>query len=337
MFAMIMMLAAALSLGSDGDATTPFSAPKFGLKAEIPSAWKIVARERDDRIFVAMITQADPDKPGVAACELGVAPENLDEYRSRIDGNAKRGNRPGALAKNEIAKSSNGERLESVWEFRPAPGVLWREVSIRVIANRQLYTFILNVDDATYPTARALFDQLVDSAVYSAPNTGADLVDKAKNRWVQREFKFAIDLPDEWRAALAPDEVALLYANGPAHGIWSDNLLVIAQPKRKVDLHDLAQTFPEQLRAAEPMCEVLSCEVVKQAGREALETVVRTRRGPFSMTILERRFTGDRFDYEVKFTLESKRWGALAPKLRQSLDSFKELPGDVPGAPGKRA
>ncbi len=29
---------------------------------------------------------------------------------------------------------------------------------------------------------------------------------------------------------LAPSEVALLYANGPAHGIWSDNVLVLAQP-----------------------------------------------------------------------------------------------------------
>ena len=56
------------------------------------------------------------------------------------------------------------------------------------------------------------------------------------------------------------------------------------------------------------------------------------------MTVLERRFRGDRFDYEVKYTVESKRFDALAPALRKSLDSFGEVPGDVPAAgPGKPA
>jgi hypothetical protein len=50
------------------------------------------------------------------------------------------------------------------------------------------------------------------------------------------------------------------------------------------------------------------------------------------MTILERRFRGDRFDYEAKFTLESDRFEALAPTLRRCLDGFEERPGVVPGA-----
>jgi hypothetical protein len=66
--------------------------------------------------------------------------------------------------------------------------------------------------------------------------------------------------------------------------------------------------------------------------------VVRTRRGPFSMTVLERRFRSGRFDYEVKFTVESERFDALAPTLRKSLDSFEEVPGSVPtAAPRKPA
>ena len=56
------------------------------------------------------------------------------------------------------------------------------------------------------------------------------------------------------------------------------------------------------------------------------------------MTVLERRFRGDRFEYEVKFTLESERFDALAPELRRCLDGFAEVPGEVPaaraGAPG---
>ena len=61
----------------------------------------------------------------------------------------------------------------------------------------------------------------VASAELSPPNTGADPLAPATNRWVQREFKFALDLPAGWSPVLAPSELALLFANGPAHGIWS--------------------------------------------------------------------------------------------------------------------
>ncbi|MCA1686266.1 MAG: hypothetical protein LC745_09865 [Planctomycetia bacterium] len=319
--------------------TEAFEAPKYGLKVAVPKQWPVVSRENGDRIFVALIPQDDPEKPGVVACELGLAPENLDEYRTRIDGNARRGGRPGAsLARNEVVKGPKGARLESLWEFRPRLGGVWRELSVRVIAHRQLYTFILNADDATYPKAKSAFDALVDSAGFSPPNTGADRLGAGGNRWVQREFKFAIDLPEGWEPVLAPSEVALLFANGKARGIWSDNLLVLAQAHRPVDFHELERDLPGQLKREEPNCEVLSCKVAKQGEREALETVVRTRRGPFSMTVIERRFRGDRFDYEVKFTVESERFDAMAPALRKSLDSFEEVPGSVPSAvPGRKA
>jgi hypothetical protein len=319
-------------------ATSAFEAPKYGVKASIPTAWPIAEREKGDLVFVARIRQDDPSRPGVAACELGLAPESLDEYRARIDGNARRGGRPGSrLAKNEVIRSPRGDRLESVWEFRPPFGGLWREVSVHKVAHRQLYTFILNVDDVTYPKVRPAFDALVDSVEFAPPNTGADLLVPKANRWVQREFKFAVDLPEGWRPVLAPSEVALLFANGPAHGVWSDNLLVLAEPHRGRDLEDVARDLPDRLRLEEPNCEVLACAVAKKPGRDVLETVVRTRRGPFSMTVLEWRFRGGRFDYEVKFTVESQRFDALAPALRKSLESFAEVPGDVPGAPRKPA
>jgi hypothetical protein len=333
------MLWLALWLLTDGPvAMVPFEAPKFGVKTELPEAWTIAVREEEDRVFVALIPQTDPERPGVVVCELGLAPENLDEYRTRINGNAKRGGRPGTLVRNEVVKHPRGERLETVWEFRPRGGVLWRELSVRIIANRQMYTFILNVDERAYPAAKEGFDALVAATSFTAPNTGTDLSEPARNRWVQREFKFAIDLPESWSPVLAPSEIALFYANGPAHGIWSDNVLVIAQPHRPLDLPGLARELPEQLRVAEPACEVLSCKVVKQGALDALETVVRTQRGPFSMTVLERRFKGGRFDYEVKYTVESKRFDSLAPALRRSLDSFSEVPGEVPAVgPSKPA
>src|SRR5438067_238368 len=122
--------------------TEPFEAPKYGVKAAIPKEWPIADREKGDRIFVALVPQGDPERPGVVACELGLAPENLDEYRTRIDGNARRGSRPGAtLIRNEVVKGPKGEQLESVWEFRPRAGLLWLERSVRIVANRQMFTF----------------------------------------------------------------------------------------------------------------------------------------------------------------------------------------------------
>jgi hypothetical protein len=315
-----------------------FKAPKFGLATEIPAGWSIVAREQEDRVFVALIEQADPDRPGVAACELGLAPESLDEYRTRIDGNSRRGGRPGGnLTRNQVVKDERGERLETLWEFQPRGGGLWLEFSVRILAHRQMYTFILNVDEATYREARPLFDKLVFGARFSPPNTGADLLLKPTNSWIQREYRFAVDLPEGWSPVLAPSEVALLFANGPAHGVWSDNVLVLAHPHVETDLHELAKQLPARLKEEEPGCEVVSCQVVPQGEGQALETVVRTRRGPFSMTVIERRFRGARLDYEVKFTVESERYEPLAPALRKTLDSFREIPGATISTPGKSA
>ena len=326
-----------LLLAADPTPTAPFDAPRYGLKVDLPAAWEVAQREEEDRVFVAVIPQADPLRPGVVACELGLAPETLDEYRTRIDANAAREKRPGmTLVRNEVVKAKDGDRLETLREFRTGSGSVWRELSVRRTANRQLYTFILNVDEATFARAKPAFDALLASARFSRPNTGID--PDGPSRWVQREFKFALDLPEGWSPVLAPTEVALFYANGPAHGIWSDNVLVLAHPHRPSDLGAMVREFPDQLRAAEPGCEVLSCRVVKQGAVDGLETVVRTRRGPFSMTILERRFRGGRFDYEVKFTVESKRFDDLSPALRKSLDSFDERPGAVPkGGPSKSA
>src|SRR5262249_19198181 len=187
--------------------TEPFAAPKYGVTTRIPKDWTIAEHEQDDRIFVAIIPQKDFDRPGVAACELGLAPESLDEYRTRIDTNAQRTGRPnGRLATNRLRKDARGERLETIWEFHPNAGGFWREVSIRVIAHRQLYTFILNVEDSVYAKARPAFDALVAATRFSPPNTGADLLSKPSNRWIQREYKFAIDLPEGWSPALAPSE-----------------------------------------------------------------------------------------------------------------------------------
>ncbi len=89
-------------------------------------------------------------------------------------------------------------------------------MSVRIVANRQLYTFILNVEDSVYAKARPAFDAMVAATKFSQPNTGADLLSKRSNRWIQREYKFAVDLPEGWSPVLAPSEVALLLRQRPA-------------------------------------------------------------------------------------------------------------------------
>ena len=316
--------------------TEPFEAPKYGVTTRIPADWPLAVREKDDRVFVASIPQDDPGRPGVAACELGLAPETLEDYRTRIDASARQRGRPsGKLASNRLIKDGRGERLETVWEFHPSSGGFWHEVTVRIIAHRQLYSFILNVEDARYAAARPAFDALVAAAKFTPPNTGADLLAKASNRWVQREYKFALDLPEGWSPVLAPSEVALLFADGPAHGVWSDNVLVLAHPRGKMNLKEQAKELPDLLKQEDPNCEIVSCKVDHQGAVEALETVVRTRRGPFSMTVIERRFPGSRFDYEVKYTLESSRFDALAPIFARASTASASCPGRPRGEPAR--
>ncbi len=103
--------------------TEPFEAPKYGVATRIPKAWTIASREDEDRVFVAVIPQKDFPRPGVAACELALAPESLEDYRTRIDANARRNGRDsGKLASNRVIKDPRGDRLETIWEFHPDAG-----------------------------------------------------------------------------------------------------------------------------------------------------------------------------------------------------------------------
>lgn len=331
----------ALSQGNPPDSsksasTEVFQSPRYGVTSQLPKVWPILQQEKNEYIFVCQIPQPKfPDRPGIMALELAIAPESLDEYRTRIDTNAKRGNRKGNLVRNEIMpKSAMGmlERLETVWEFRLPDGEVWHEITVRIIRGKHLYGYVLNVEDETLALARKKFEQVIASTEYSTPDSGAAKVNGAPtNRWIQTEFHFAVDLPEKWAPLLAPNEAALLYANGVPKGIWADNMLVVATKMGKVDYAKLADSLPDDLEAAEPGCVVKSCKVIKTAsGAEALETVVEVKRGPFAMTIHEWRFAGKRFNYELKFTVESARYEGLKAAMQKCFDSFQELPGEVP-------
>ena len=82
-----------------------------------------------------------PGRSGAArdrGLRAGTRTESLEDYRTRIDSNARQHGRPsGKLASNRVINNARGERLETVWEFHPDSGGFWHEVTVRIIANRQ--------------------------------------------------------------------------------------------------------------------------------------------------------------------------------------------------------
>lgn len=323
------------TFGGMGAGAVPFESPRYGLSLTLPEGWTILEREHEDRVFVASVGGLPEGERGLLACELALAPESLREWRDRIQKQGETGRLKG-LVRNEVSQSPKGERLDTLLEIPLDPDTLAIEHTVRLVAHRQLYAFRLRATSDAYARVRADFESLLKSIAFTAPKTGTRRADEASNRWEQTEFKFALNLPQGWQPVLAPSEVALLYANGPAHGIWSDNCLVIARRRGETSLQELEKELPDRIRREDPNCEIVHCKLVKCGEREALETQVRTQRGPFSMTVLEHRFPGERFDYEVKFTVETERFDADLPTFRKCLESFQELDGAVPGL-GKSA
>lgn len=316
------------------DSGNSFESARYGLKTRLPKEFPLLAREKNEYVFVCEIPQEKfPERPGILACELAIAPESLEEYRSRIEGNARRGNRMGELTRNTISpKSVDGlpERLESVWEFRLPNGEIWHEITIRLLRGKHLYSFILNIEDENLKSARPSLDAVIRASRFSIPDSGAtQVLGASTNRWIQTEFQFVVDLPKDWSPLLAPNEAALLYANGKPKGIWADNMLILATKAEKIDYEELSRTFARDLEIAEPGCRVLKCEVIRnQKGDQILETQVQVERGPFSMTILEWRFPGKRYNYELKFTIETSRFEELRTEMQKCFESFLELSED---------
>lgn len=340
---LLAIITQAMALTAIGGADTPdksetasasFESPHYGIRIRIPSAWPVIAREKDEIVFVSQIPQAKrPDRPGVMACEIAIAPESLEEFRSRIDRNAQRGNDRGELVVNAIREGvPDGlpERLETIREFRLNDGETWRELSFLVIRGRHMYTYVLNVEVGTLSQVRPVFEKAVASAEYSIPDSGSSRVAGAPtNRWIQSEYQFVVDLPEGWSALLAPREVAILYANAPPKGIWADNMLVLAATRGSSDYEKLAESLPGDLEAVDPTCKVRFSRVIRtKSGQPALETVVDVKRGPFSMTIHEWRFRAERHDYELKFTVETDRYDALKPQMIRCFESFAEIPAE---------
>ncbi len=316
------------------DGLVTLSVRDYGVEVQIPAVWKLVAKSEEAMVFGYSIPGGELTMESGVKCEIGPAPETLDEYRTRIDRRAERQRVPGVtLKKNEIVRSDEGERLVTEWNYEPKDRPVIHDFELRVIRNDQLYIFTLRAPDPLFPNLRRQLESIVTDAKFSVPETGLELT--KEGYCVQKKFRFGLKLPDGWRPSFPLSNESLFWATSEPKGIWNDNLLVIASKAQPLDLEALAEALPGKLREEDPQCTVKSCKRVTQGKfGDALETVVETSRGPFRITVLERRYTGRRFNYEIKFTVSSEMFEQSADALRKSADTFVEFvtPQDIKGA-----
>ena len=280
---------------------------------------------------------------GYVSCELGIAPERLEDFRKRHADEAAAEPVESAsrtLTRNDVEPLDEatygrefaenlGERLVTEWEYCDEKGQRWYEVRLRVVHACTLYTFTLASDEAHFAAYKLDFDEMFASARFSPPHTGLQRLDGGY--WMQRQFRFAMKLPADWKPAFGPSDKALFFATGATHDLFTDHLLVLASRAKPLDLKALQSSLRAEIMRTDPQAQV-TCELVEQGAVTALETVIQTRRDDVDVTILERRFGSDLRNYEVKFTCERGEFERLRDRLRKSLDSFVEVAED--GTPG---
>jgi hypothetical protein len=316
---------------------------RFGVEARVPQAWRLITWAQDDQAFVLSIPQERRQSQGTVACELGLAPVSLQEYHKRhqqADAAERKKDSPKRiLRENEIqkvdakkfgaTKAKNwGERLDSLWEIPLEDDKRHYELRTHIIMHEILYTFILSSDEEHFEAYRLDFEELLQRVKLDAPETG--LKKLPSGHWMQTDFHFAMQLPDGWRPAFPMNEV-LFFAKGQTHEVFTDNLLVLGSPKRKLDFDQLQAGLKQQIAQTMPNAAAEFKVIQFGAGNaEALETVVHFQQGPFALSVLEWRFSGPSRNYEVKFTAESKSFKQELPALRRALETFIEIAEEKP-------
>ncbi|MCA9102081.1 MAG: hypothetical protein KDA63_13050 [Planctomycetales bacterium] len=314
----------------------------YGVRVQVPAHWRAIGKPRDERAFLLQAFTAggglDDLDVCYVACELGIVPASLEEFERRhaaADEREQQREAPRrklrkcdryewAAEPTDMPPELERQRLDCQWEYPPhddVPAVI--EQRSYLVRNGSLYTFILTGPENVFAAQHDEFEAMIRSARFTPADTGLQRL--PDGYWMQREFRFAMKLPDRWSPAFAPNDHAVFFATGPTHEVFTDNLIVLAAPAQSLDLAKIRATFPEQLRQADSAVEIEHCEIVKQNGVDALETLIHTKRGPFEITILERRFEGARRNYEVKFTCTTEQFRQQREALYQALETFREL------------
>ncbi len=312
---------------------------RYGITVRVPQAWRLISWARDNQAFALRLPQDSKASNGLVQCELGVAPESLAEYQKREDESARQPPDDAAISQRQLLENALqpldaakfgerlakqlGQRLLSVWQIETPMGDRSFEVRVRIVVHGTLYTFTLNTDEAHFEAYRLDFDEMLASAVFTPPETGLERL--PGGMWMQRDFRFALRLPPEWKPAFGPSDKVLFFAAGASHdGLLTDNLVVRATVPRPLPLEELKNSLPAEIVKRDAKAQV-TCRIVPQGGTFALETKVQTVQGKTSVTTLERRFRSRQRNYEVQFTCETSEFEKLEAELQKTLDSFTEL------------
>ena len=334
--------------------TRAVNVEKYGVSCRVPQAWRLVGWAQDDTAFVLRLPQEKESHEGVVSCELSLAPSSLDEFKKRHqaadDAEQKRAaeKKPDGketlprrlLKENTISKldpkNFNAERtkgwsdrLDTMWEVPREDGAKNYELRTRIIRDDVLYTFVLESDGEHFEAYRLDFEEMLATVKLTAPDTG--LQKMPSGYWLQKAYKFALELPEGWKPAFGPNDKVIFFAKGKTHEVFTDNLLVLASQKKALDFDQLKTSMQQQLAVTHPAAK-LEQKVVRfgPTGAEALETTIHFKQGPFELSILEWRFTGPSRNYEMKFTTTTKEFESSAAAFRKSLESFVEVADEEP-------
>jgi hypothetical protein len=307
----------------------------YGISVRVPQAWRLISWSRDDAAFILRLPQDPGSKTGFVKCELGIAPERLEEYQKRepqsvaavAAGSPTRKlieNKLEPLDEQTFGKSlaESKQRLLNVWELEGPAGERSFEVMTRVIRDGMLYSFSLSTDEAHFEAYRLDFDEMLASCQFTPLDSGVRRM--PGGYWMQRDFRFALRLPEGWKPAFGPNDKVLFFAAGAKHSLFTDNLLVLASPVRVLDLEQLKTSLPGEIAQQDARAET-TCKIVPQGRTVALETMIHTQRGSLKISILERRFRSETRNYEVKYSCETTEFKRIEAELRKSLDSFIEV------------
>lgn len=347
---LILVLAWASPLISPGfaaaqaeDGKRAVDVPRFGVRVRVPQAWSLIDWGRDDTAFVVQTPQDARSVAGEVACRITAGGAKLEALQVRLQADGETLKSAAAAASDKVRnrtllKCELSElhppavppefaarfkrRLTADWSFADAKDRPYFERFVYLEGGDLLYTFSLSSDEAHYDSFLLDFEEMIAGAQLKPLELALERL--PTGHWLQRDYRFGLLLPDGWRPNFGASDRALFFATGASHGVFNDNLSVQASPARPLDLSQLAKELPGLVKQKDGAAEV-SARVVPQGGREAVETVTRTKRGNLPIVVVERRFATPRRCYEVRLTCAAATFDKHEAQLRAALDSFIEL------------
>ncbi len=346
-FALLALLGDAAGGADDGKRKV--DVPRFGVRVRVPQAWELVDWARDDTAFVLHAPQDGRSEAGDVSCRITPGTGSLEAIQAQLnrearDAAARLAQAPApdaaastagvkTLLKIELAElkppafppelvEQFHRRLTAEWSYVDAKQRQYFERRVYLQGESLLYTFDIASDEAHFDSYVLDFEEMIAGAELKPLELALERL--PTGHWLQRDFRFGLQLPDGWRPNFGAGDRVLFFATGAAHGVFNDSLAVQASPARPLDLKQLAAEMPELVKRKDAAAKT-TAKLVPQGGREALETTIRTRRGSTDVVIVERRFATARRCYEVRLTCAAEEFQRREAELRAALDSFIEL------------